>query len=108
MINAINACARYSSEPRQAHSNAVKKIGRCLLGALDDGLIIDPQGPMSLNLWADADFTGNHVKADADDLSSVCSRTGFVVTFGTVPVLCMAKARQRVQGSTQKYIENSY
>ena len=84
---AINACARCSVEPRQAHGNAVKKIGRYLLGVMDEGLIIDPNGPMSLDLWVDADFAGNYTTTESDDPSSVRSRTGLVVTLGSVPVL---------------------
>ena len=42
---------------------------------------------MSLDCYVDADFAGNYVKNEADDPSSVRLRTGFVITFGSVPVL---------------------
>jgi hypothetical protein len=58
---------------------------------MDEGLIIDPTGPISLDLHVDADFAGNYRKQDADDPSSVRSRTGFVVTLGKVPVLWKSK-----------------
>ena len=99
---AINACARYAIEPRQAHGNALQKIGRYLLGAMDDGLIIDPSGPMSLDLWVDADFAGNYTRSESDDPSSVRSRTGFVVTLGSVPVLWKSVVQSEIALSTME------
>ena len=80
----------------------MKKIGRCLLGVMDDGLIIDPQGSMSSDLWVDSDFAGNCVRTDNDDPSSVRSRTGFVVTFGSVPLLWSSVIQSEIAMSTME------
>ena len=84
---AINACARYCVDPRAVHGTALKRIGRYLKGCLDDGLIISKSKELALDCYVDADFAGNYNKADADDPNSVRSRTGFVITFGSIPVL---------------------
>lgn len=99
---AINACARYSLDPRQAHGNALKRIGRYFKGVIDEGLIIDPKGPLSLDCHVDADFAGNYNTNDADDPSSVFSRTGFVITLGSVPVLWKSKIQSCICLSTME------
>ncbi len=99
---AINACARYCINPRQAHGNALKKIGRYLKGTLDQGLIIDPKGPLSLDCWVDADFAGNYTAKENDDPSTVRSRTGFVITLGTVPVLWKSNIQTEIALSTME------
>ena len=99
---AINACARYCIDPRQAHGNALKRVGRYLCGVIDEGLIIDPTGPFSLDCHVDADFAGNYHKDDSDDPTSVRSRTGFVITFGSVPVLWKSKIQTEIALSTME------
>jgi hypothetical protein len=99
---AINSCARYCINPRQVHGTVLKRIGRYLKGVLDDGLIIDPKGPFSLDCHVDADFAGNYIKCDSDDPSSVRSRTGFVITFGAVPVLWKSKIQTEIALSTME------
>ena len=83
---AINTCACYCISPRLAHGNAPKKIGRHLKGVLDDGLIIDPKGNLSLDCYTDADFAGNYYVKKANNPATMWSCTGFVITLGSVPV----------------------
>ena len=39
---AVHQCSRYSADPRKVHGEAVKNIGRYLLGTYDKGMIIKP------------------------------------------------------------------
>ena len=98
---AINACARYCVAPRKAHATAIKRIGRYLKGCIDDGLVFSPDGPLSIDCHVDADFAGNYDKSD-DDPSSVRSRTGFVITLGSVPVLWRSKVQTEIALSTME------
>ena len=99
---AINSCARYCTDPRKAHGVALKRIGRYLKGVLDDGLIISSSGSLSLDCHCDADFAGNYIKEESQDPSSVRSRTGFVITFGSVPVLWKSKIQTEIALSTME------
>ena len=99
---AINACARFCVTPRQVHGSALERIGRYLLGCMEDGLIIDPSGPLALDCYVDADFAGNYNKQDSDDPRSVYSRTGFVITLGNVPVLWRSKLQTEIALSTME------
>jgi len=57
---------------------------------------------LSLDCYVDADFAGNYVKNEADDPSSVRSRTGFVITFGSVPVLWKSVMQTEIALSTME------
>ena len=72
--------------PCQAHSDALKKIGRHLKEVLDDGLVIAPKGDFSLDCHVNADFAGNCSAKEADDPATMRSCIGFVITLGSVPV----------------------
>ena len=39
---AVHQCARYCKNPRRSHGEALKRIGRYLVGTADKGMIIKP------------------------------------------------------------------
>ena len=39
----VHQCARFASDPRESHAEAVKRIGRYLMGTKDKGVILDPK-----------------------------------------------------------------
>jgi histone deacetylase 1/2 len=53
---AVHNAARFSSDPKTSHSQAVKRIGRYLLGTKDKGIIMTPDPSRSIEVFADADF----------------------------------------------------
>ena len=53
--------------------NALKKIGCYLKGVLDDGLIINPKGDLSLDCYVNVDFAGNYNAKKVDDPSTMQS-----------------------------------
>jgi len=50
---AVHQCARFSAKPEAKHAEAVKRIGRYLLGTKDKGLIMKPNQE-GLECWVDA------------------------------------------------------
>jgi hypothetical protein len=52
----VRNAARFSSDPKVKHSQAVKRIGRYLLGTKDKGIIFKPDLHQSLEVYANADF----------------------------------------------------
>jgi hypothetical protein len=98
----VHQCARYSSDPKLRHEQAMKRIGRYLLGTATNGLIIRPTDDLTLNCYVDADFCGLFNFEDADDPDSVRSRTGFVITLGEVPVFWSSKLQGTIALSTME------
>ena len=78
--------ARFSNDPRTPHGVALKRIGRYLLGTRDKGMIVRPTKYLTLDCYADADFAGLFPTSDPNDPKSVKSRSGFIITLGTIPV----------------------
>ena len=76
----VHQCARFTEHPKRCHAEAVKRIGRYLLGTRDKALIINPQAPWHFDCWVDADFSGNwrHKDAHVDPMTAK-SRSGWIV-----------------------------
>jgi hypothetical protein len=54
----VHQCARFALNPKKEHTQAVKLIGRYLLGTRDQGIICIPNEE-SLLCFADAGFAGD-------------------------------------------------
>lgn len=78
---AVHQCARFSSSPKKKHADAVRWLGRYLLGTKDKGMIFKPDLSKSFEVYVDADFCGNYHKDECIDPSTVRSRHGYVITW---------------------------
>ena len=97
---AVHQGARFSADPKQEHSNALKWLGRYLAGTRDKGLIMKPQGS-SFDVYVDADFAGNWNPIDAPiDADTARSRYGYVVMYMGCPITWASKMQTEVALST--------
>lgn len=90
----VHQCARYSEDPRKEHGEAVKWIGRYLLGTAKGGTIMRPDPSRGLEVHVDADFAGNWHKSESYDPRSSRSRHGYIVTYAGCPVT----VKSQIQG----------
>jgi len=98
---ATHQCARFSSDPKQSHADAVLYLAQYLKGTRNDGIILDPKQLKCLECYADADFSGNWNKITApDDASTAKSRTGFVITLAGCPLYWASKLQTQIALST--------
>jgi hypothetical protein len=94
---AVHQCARFASNPKQSHANAVKYLCRYLSGTKDKGLIIRPDSSKSFEVHVDCDFAGNWIREDAmNDPSTAKSRTGYIISYGGCPVIWASKLQTEV------------
>ena len=98
----IHQCARFSADPRQPHGEALKRIGRYLVGTKDKGLIMRPNGKLNLDCYVDSDFAGLWGTEHADDPACARSRMGFMLTLGGVPVTWTSKLTTEICLSTME------
>jgi hypothetical protein len=56
---AVHQCARFASNPRESHANAIKNLCRYLLGTKDAGIILRPDVFKSFEVHLDCNFAGN-------------------------------------------------
>ena len=78
------------------------RIGRYLKGTLDKGILFDTNHDLNLECYPDADFAGLWNHELADDPHCVRSRTGFVITLATCPVIWASKMQTEIALSTME------
>ena len=72
-------------------------------GTIEEGIIISPDSSsFTLNCHTNANFAGNWDIDDSDKINSACSRAGYLITLGNVPVLWKSKWIQEICLSTME------
>jgi len=98
---AVHQCARFMENPKMSHGQAVKHIGRYLLGTRDKGLIFDPNPEALFECFADADYCGNWNRSIAmDNIDTARSRTGYLIRFGGCLLLWASRLQTEIALST--------
>ena len=97
---AVHSCARFTHCPKRVHEKALKRIARYLKATRERGMIIQPTGDLSMELYVDADFAGLWSSEKPDDSMSVKSRTGFIIMIGGTPVVWSSKLQTEIALST--------
>jgi Reverse transcriptase (RNA-dependent DNA polymerase) len=97
---AVHQCARFTADPRINHTEAVKRIGRYLIGTADKGIIFDPT-KHSFEVYVDADFGGLwDSKTAADKPVTAKSRTGYVIMYAGCPIVWASQLQSEFALST--------
>jgi hypothetical protein len=97
---AVHQCARFSVAPRRSHEIAIRRIVRYLKGTHAKGYILRPTSTPTLDCFVDADFAGLWSSTISSDPTSVKSRTGYIITFASCPVLWSSKLQSEIALST--------
>ena len=98
---AVHQCARFQSNPKKPHANAIKRIVRYLLGTKDQGVSFTPNGEMDhFECFVDADFAGNYSQENCEDPTSVKSRTGCVIKYAGCPINWFSRLQTEIALST--------
>ena len=88
---AVHQCARFTHNTKASHETAVKRICWYLQGTKDNDVVFNPSKKLVVGFYADAYFAGMRRNKNHQDPICARSRTGFVVTFTNLPLLCMSK-----------------
>lgn len=98
---AVHQCARFQTNPKQAHEKAIKRICRYLLKTRDKGITIKPSNDLTkLDCYVDADFAGAYTPSESHDPTLCRSRTGYVIMYANCPVLWASKLQTEIALST--------
>ena len=79
-------CARFSIDPKKEHGDAIRWVGRYLLGTKDKGTIIRPDPAKDMEVFVDADFAGNWDPGESLDRDTARSRHGYIITYKGCPI----------------------
>ena len=99
---AISQCSRFAWCTKRSHELALIRIGQCLKGTLDEGLILKPCSldQLKLDVCVDSDFAGLYGKEKREDPDNVKSRTGFVINLNDCPIIWGSKLQDSIALST--------
>jgi hypothetical protein len=99
---AVHQAARYSHGTKNSHAIAVRRILRYLKGTADKGIIFKPNKSNTIDCRVDSDFAG--LFGVEDGLKPICakSRTGYVIKFCDVPILCVPKMQTQIALATME------
>jgi hypothetical protein len=61
----VHQCARFVEKPKESHAKALRWLARYLRATKDKGLILKPDKHKDLEVYVDADFSGNWDPEDA-------------------------------------------
>ena len=93
---AAHQCARFAADPRKPHGDAVRWLGRYLLGTRDKGMILRPDSNRSFEVHVDADFCGNWDRDDAANADTARSRHGYIVSYAGCPVVWKSQLQSEI------------
>ena len=94
---ATHQCARFASNPRKPHGDAVRWIGRYLYATRDKGMSFRPDKEAGLEVWVDADFAGNWKREDATtDRDTARSRHGYIIRYMGCPVIWKSQIQTEI------------
>jgi hypothetical protein len=84
----------------RVHGEAVKRIGRYLLGTREKGFIVRPDMQKSFECCVDADYCGNWDPLHSEDPNSAKSRTGYIIMYHGCPILWASRLQSMFTLST--------
>jgi hypothetical protein len=107
---AVQQCARFCSDPRKPHGEAVKRICRYLLRTKDKGLRLKPDPSRGLECFVDADWAGAWQDKSSNDPVGAFSRTGYVIMYAGCPIIWASKQQTLIALNTceSEYIALSF
>jgi hypothetical protein len=98
---AVHQIAKYSSDPRTEHGEAIIYLVRYLKATRHLGLKFIPDASKGFQCYCDADFSGNWNKEFAPtDPSTAKSRSGWIIFYANCPVIWASKLQSQVALST--------
>lgn len=97
----VHQCARFVSDPRKEHGDAVRWLGRYLKGTRDKGTILHPMPNRDLEVYVDASFCGDwDPKTAAEDRDTARSRHGYIINYAGCPLLWKSQLQTEIALST--------
>ena len=83
---AVHQCARFVSDPKVEHGEAVRWLARYLSGTRDKGTIMKPMPSKELEVYVDANFCGDWCPDEAArDRDTARSRHGYIINYAGCP-----------------------
>ena len=97
MMYTTHQIAKYSSDPRLPHSEAIMYLVRYLVRSRDVGICFSPNSSKGFECFCNANFSGNWNKSGAAyDPSTAKSRSGWIIFYAGCPIIWASKIQLQV------------
>ena len=94
---AVHQCARFVSDPKEEHGEAVRWLGRYLKGTRGKGTIMKPMPDRELEVYMDASFCGDWDPTEAaNDRDTARSRHGYIINYAGCPLLWKSQLQTQI------------
>lgn len=97
---AVSQAARFMSNPRRSHEDAVIRICKYLSSTRNEGMYLQPDANRGLEVYADADFAGGYQRGHTDDPDTAKSRSCYLVTYQGCLIYWSSKLQTEITLST--------
>jgi hypothetical protein len=103
IMYAMHQIAKYLTDPRQSHGDAIRYLVCYLKKTQDQGLKFKPDPKKGFECYCDADLSGNWNREFAPvDPSTAKSRSGWIIFYAGCPVSWASKLQSQIVLSTTK------
>ncbi len=103
IIYATHQIAKYLSDPRQSHGEAILYLVHYLKKTQDLGLKFKPDPKKGFECYCDAEFSGNWNREFAPmDPSTTKSQSGWIIFYAGCPISWASKLQSQIALSTTK------
>jgi hypothetical protein len=92
----VHQCARFSTDPKTEHAQALRWLGRYLKATRHRGTILKPAKGKDMEVYVDADFSGNWHAEESWDRDTARSRHGFIVMYAGCPLLWKSQLQTEI------------
>jgi hypothetical protein len=89
-------CARFTTDPKQEHAQALRWLGRYLRETRTQGTILRPVKGKDLEVYVDADFSGNWDPKETKDVDTARSRHGYIIMYAGCPILWKSQMQTEI------------
>jgi hypothetical protein len=94
---AVHQCARFVSDQRKEHGDAVRWLGRYLRGTRTKGTVLRPMSGKDLEVFVDASFCGDWCPQEAaSDRDTARSRHGYIIRYAGCPLLWKSQLQTEI------------
>ena len=92
----VHQCARFTTDPKREHAQALRWLGRYLKAMRNRGTILKPAKDKDMEVYVDADFSGNWHAEESWDRDTARSRHGFIVMYAGCPILWKSQLQTEI------------
>jgi hypothetical protein len=92
----VHQCARFTTDPKKEHAQALRWLGRYLKATRNRGTILRPSKGKDMEVFVDADFSGNWHAEESWDRDTARSRHGFIVMYAGCPILWKSQLQTEI------------